>query len=128
MLPRLDSYQAVRQCFAWQIPVFYNIGVDLCDKWATDPSRLALIHEQRNGTVRRYTFADLRRLSNQAANLLTASGVHAGDRIGILLPQEPETAVAHLAAYKIGAIAVPLFTLFGIDALHYRLTDAGIKA
>ena len=127
MLPRLDSYEAVRQRFAWQIPEFYNIGVDLCDKWATDASRLALIHERRDGTVSRYTFADLRRLSNQAANLLTARGVQPGDRVGILLPQEPETAIAHLATYKIGAIAVPLFTLFGIDALRYRLTDAGIK-
>ena len=116
MLPRLDSYEAVRQHFAWQIPPFYNIGVDLCDKWATDASRLALIHERRDGSVNRYTFADLRRLSNQTANLLTSRGVQASDRIGILLPQEPETAIAHLATYKIGAIAVPLFTLFGIDA------------
>jgi acetyl-CoA synthetase len=128
MLPRLDSYEAVRRHFAWQIPAFYNIGVDLCDKWATDASRLALIHERRDGAIKRYTFADLRRLSNQAANLLTSRGVQAGDRVGILLPQEPETAIAHLATYKIGAIAVPLFTLFGIDALRYRLTDAGIKA
>lgn len=128
MLPRLDSYEAVRRQFAWQIPSFYNIGVDLCDKWAADASRLALIHERRDGTITRYTFADLRRLSNQTANLLASRGVQAGDRVGILLPQEPETAIAHLATYKIGAIAVPLFTLFGIDALRYRLTDAGIKA
>ena len=128
MLTKLDSYEAVRQRFVWQIPAFYNIGVDLCDKWATDPSRLALIHERRDRSVRRYTFADLRRLSNQAANLLASRNVVAGDRVGILLPQEPETAIAHLATYKIGAIAVPLFTLFGIDALNYRCRDAGIKA
>jgi acetyl-CoA synthetase len=128
MLLRLASYEAVRQRFAWQIPALYNIGVDLCDKWATDPGRLALIHERRDGAVTRYTFADMRRLSNQVANLLISRGVQEGDRVGILLPQEPETAYAHLATYKIGAIAVPLFTLFGIDALRYRLTDAGIKA
>ena len=128
MLPRLDSYEAVRRQFAWQIPPFYNLGVDLCDKWAADASRLALIHERRDGTITRYTFADLRRLSNQTANLLTSRGVQAGDRVGILLPQEPETAITHLATFKIGAIAVPLFTLFGIDALRYRLSDAGIKA
>lgn len=127
MLPRLESYEAVCREFSWRIPEFYNIGVDLCDKWAHDPSRLALIHERRDGSVSRYTFTDLKRLSNQAANLLASRGVRAGDRVGILLPQEPETAVAHLAAYKMGAIAVPLFTLFGIDALKYRLGDAGIK-
>ena len=128
MLPRLESYEAVCRDFSWRIPEFYNIGVDLCDKWAADPSRLALIHERRDGSATRYTFADLKRLSNQTANLLASRGVRAGDRIGILLPQEPETAIAHLAAYKMGAIAVPLFTLFGIDALKYRLGDAGIKA
>ncbi len=128
MLPRLESYEAVCREFSWRIPEFYNIGVDLCDKWARDPSRLALIHERRDGSSVRYTFADLKRLSNQTANLLASRGVRAGDRIGILLPQEPETAIAHLATYKVGAIAVPLFTLFGIDALKYRLNDAGIKA
>ena len=128
MLARLASYEAVCREFSWRIPEFYNIGVDLCDKWAADPSRLALIHERRDGSILRYTFADLKRLSNQTANLLASRGVRAGDRIGILLPQEPETAIAHLAAYKMGAIAVPLFTLFGIDALKYRLGDAGITA
>ena len=128
MLPKLDSYDAIRRQFRWDIPAFYNIGVDLCDKWAGDTSRLALIHEHRDGTVTRYSFADLKRQSNRTANLLVARGVMPGDRVGILLPQEPETALAHLATYKLGAIAVPLFTLFGLDALRYRLADAGIKA
>jgi len=128
MLPRLDSYQAVCREFAWRIPARYNIGIDLCDKWAGAPDRLALIHERRDGSVQRYTFSELKRLSDQAANLFASRGVRAGDRIGILLPQEPETAIAHVAAYKMGAIAVPLFTLFGTDALQYRLADAGVKA
>jgi acetyl-CoA synthetase len=128
MLARLPTYEAVCREFAWRIPASYNIGIDLCDKWAGDPARLALIHERRDGAVTRYTFAELKRLSDQAANLFRSRGVSAGDRVGILLPQEPETAIAHLAAYKMGAIAVPLFTLFGVDALRYRLADAGIRA
>jgi acetyl-CoA synthetase len=128
MLPRLASYDAVCRAFSWQIPERYNIGVDICDKWAGDPTRLALIHEAHDGSASRYSFADLKRLSDQAANLLAARGVGPGDRLGILLAQEPETAVAHIAAYKLGAIAVPLFTLFGPDALQYRLADAGVKA
>ncbi|MEQ1881391.1 MAG: acyl-CoA synthetase [Burkholderiales bacterium] len=127
MLPRLDNYEAVCREFAWRIPRHYNLGVDLCDKWAREPSRLALIHEAHDGTIRRYSFEEIRRLSNRAANLFRSLGVQSGDRIGILLPQEPETAVTHIAAYKLGAIAVPLFTLFGIDALQYRLDDAGVK-
>jgi acetyl-CoA synthetase len=127
VLQESESYEALRSRFRWAVPEFYNIGVDICDKWSDDPARLALIHEKRDGTVARYTFADMRRLSNRAANLFLSRGVRTGDRVGILLAQEPETAVAHVAAYKAGAIVVPLFTLFGLDALCYRLRDAGIK-
>jgi acetyl-CoA synthetase len=103
------------------------MAADICDRWAADPARLALIHEKRDGSVARYSFEQIRRLSSQAANLFTMRGLNAGERIGILLPQEPATAIAHLAAYRIGAVAVPLFTLFGVDALKYRLSDCGAK-
>jgi acetyl-CoA synthetase len=128
VLPHLTTYEAVRTGFLWVVPEFFNMGVDLCDKWAGDTARLALIHERRDGSVKRYSFADLRVLSNQVANLLASRGVTRGDRVGILLPQEPETGIVHLAAYKMGAIAVPLFTLFGTDALRYRLGNSGAKA
>ena len=127
MRPQLHSYETICRRFRWTIPEYFNIGVDICDKWAADSTRLALIHEKRDGSATHYTFADIRRLSNQAANLFASRGVRAGDRVGILLPQEPETAIAHVAAYKAGAIVVPLFTLFGLDALRYRLKDAGVK-
>jgi acetyl-CoA synthetase len=54
--------------------------------------------------------------------------VRRGDRVGILLPQRPETAIAHLAVYKLGAVAVPLFVQFGPDALEHRLADSGARA
>jgi acetyl-CoA synthetase len=127
VLERLESYEAVRSRFNWAIPEFFNIGVDICDKWANDATRLALICEQRDEAATRYTFADIRRQSNQLANLFVSRGLRAGDRVGILLAQAPETAIAHVAAYKAGAIVVPLFTLFGVDALRFRLKDAGIK-
>jgi len=114
--------------FKWDLPQRYNIGVDVCDKWSDQPGRIALIHQPRVGASVEYTFADIRRLSNQAANLMRSDGLTRGDRIAVLLPQMPETAIAHVAIYKIGAIAVPLFTLFGIDALEYRLADSGAKA
>ena len=101
--------------------------MDICDKWARQPDRLALIYEDVSGRVERYTFADLKRLSNRLANGLKASGIGPGDRFGILLPQCPETAISHIAAYKIGAIAIPLFTLFGTDALEYRLSNSEAK-
>ncbi|MGH8629368.1 MAG: acyl-CoA synthetase [Burkholderiales bacterium] len=127
MLQRQHSYEAVCRQFRWNVPQFYNIAEDICDKWTAEPGRLALIHERRDGSLARYSFDQIRRLSNQAANLFASRGLEAGDRVGILLPQEPATAVAHLAAYKIGAVAVPLFTLFGVDALRFRLSDCGAK-
>ncbi len=111
------------------IPTHYNIGVDVCDKWAErDPDRTALIHKRRDGAVETYSFADIRRLSNRLANALGAHGVVRGDRVGILLPQAPETAVSHVAVYKMGGVAVPLFSLFGVEALEYRLGNCGARA
>jgi acetyl-CoA synthetase len=111
MLKPGNSYEEVVAKFRWEIPQHYNIAVDICDKWADQPDRLALIYQNENGRVEKYTFQDLKRLSNQLANGLKASGIGQGDRFGILLPQCPETAISHIAAYKIGAIAIPLFTL-----------------
>ncbi len=128
MLTNGQSYDEVYKAFRWEVPEFYNIGVDICDKWAAHKKRLALIYLDENGQVVRYTFRDLKRYSNRLANGFTAAGIGRGDRIGILLPQCPETAISHIAAYKVGAIAIPLFTLFGTDALTYRLSNSQAKA
>jgi acetyl-CoA synthetase len=128
MLHRADSYDAVRRGFRWKIPVRFNIGVACCDRHADDSARIALIYEAPDGSVERYSFDDLKRLSNRCANALAALGVQAGDRVGVLLQQRPETAIAHLAIYKLGAVAVPLFVQFGPDALEHRLADSGAKA
>ena len=127
MLPLQTSYESLYREFRWRIPQRYNIGVDICDKWADGSGRLALIYEKHDGTIRRYSFDELRRLSNRTANLFMACGLGRKARVGILLPQQPETALAHIAAYKTGAVAVPLFTLFGLDALKYRIADSGAR-
>jgi len=131
MLPSLRTahdYDEIVAAFSWEVPVHYNIGVDVCDKWSHEPGRLALIHKPPEGEIMEYTFAEIRRLSNQAAGLMLSSGLVRGDRIAVFLPQLPETAISHVAIYKIGAIAVPLFSLFGVDALEYRLADCGARA
>ena len=88
---------------------------------------VALVYEDDAGSVSEHTFAEFRARSNQLARVLAGLGIVRGDRVGIVLPQRPETAVAHLAAYKLGAVALPLSTLFGPEALEYRLRDAGAK-
>ncbi|HEV3105185.1 MAG TPA: acyl-CoA synthetase [Trinickia sp.] len=128
MLSPADTYEALVENFNWHVPARYNIGVDVCDKWADGSARLALIYERRDGSIVRYSFDDLKALSNQLAMSFAQHGVARGERVGIFLPQAPETALAHLAAYKLGAIAVPLFALFGVEALQYRLANSGARA
>ena len=124
MLKPGKDYRTLCDNFQWEVPEFYNIGVDICDKWAGPGDRLALIYENDTGDTQRYTFRDLKQRSNRLANGLKAMGIAKGDRVGILLPQRPETAISHIAVYKLGGIAIPLFTLFGTDALAYRLGNS----
>ena len=130
MLPRANSYDELRRAFRWDVPARCNIAVDCCDRHAEGGAadRVALIEPEAGGGARRWTFGMLRRQSNRLANVLQAHGVARGDRIGILLGQQVETALSHLAAYKLGAVALPLFGLFGEDALEYRLRDSGARA
>ncbi len=123
------DYDALYRQFRWELPATYNIGVDVCDRWAAaEPGRLALVHIRPDGTTEQISYGALRDLSNRLANALAAHGVKRGDRVAILLPQSPEVAAIHIAIYKLGAVALPLATLFGIDALAYRLQNAGSKA
>lgn len=129
MLPDLRDYDRLRTEFRWRIPERYNIAVDTCDRWAEqDPERTAIIEVAPDWRVTPVSFGTLREQSNRLANALRARGIVAGDRVAILLPQGRAVLVSHLAAYKLGAIAVPLAALFGIDALAYRLGDSGAKA
>jgi len=123
-----QTYESLTDNFAWHIPARYNMGVDVCDKWADGSGRLALIYEDAEGNATRYTFDQLKTLSDRFANALQACGAQRGDRVGIFLSQSIETAIAHLAAYKAGMVAVPLFALFGVDAIEHRLADSGAVA
>ena len=128
LLPEAENYEDLIRKFRWNIPEKFNMGVAVCDAWAErEPAREALVYVEENGDTACYSYGDLRRLSNQLANLLADRGVLPGDRIGVLLPQRPETAFAHVAALKLGAITIPLFTLFGEEALEYRLRDSGAR-
>lgn len=115
----------IKRDFHWRIPVRYNLGVDCSDRQL--PSAIALVHERVDGSVDRLTFGHLSELSNRLANGLVAYGLAPGDRVAIVLPQGPVTAIAHIAIYKVGAVAIPMSTLFGPEALEMRLLDSGAK-
>lgn len=129
MLLKADTYEEVHGAFTWDVPEFFNMGVEVCDRHAdSDPALTALIVENESGDVTQYSFRALKHLSNKLANLLKAKGLEPGDRVGILLPQSLETGIAHIAAWKAGMVSIPLFTLFGTDALRFRLSDSGARA
>lgn len=111
--------------FRWDVPARFNMGRDVADRHG---GALALIEIAPSGQTREFRFEEISALSNRLANVLVASGVQRGDRVAILLPQRHETALAHLAAWKAGMISVPLFTLFGEEALEFRLQNSGASA
>jgi acetyl-CoA synthetase len=121
------SYREVCETFSWSIPATFNIAEAICDRHV-GAGRTALIHETAEGHSTEFTFEHLQDRSRRLANALAAHGIAPGERIGILLPQCPEALIVHLAAYRLGAVALPLFTLFGPDAIEYRLNDSGAKA
>ena len=122
-----DNFGVLQETFRWQIPEYFNIAEAVCDRHQAHRDRTALYWEDASGQAAEYTFGDLIELSNQFANAVVGLGIQAGDRVGIILPQRVEAAVCHLAAWKIGAISLPLSVLFGVDALKYRLTDSGAR-
>ncbi|MEB8433019.1 AMP-binding protein [Cocleimonas sp. KMM 6892] len=133
MLEEKKTYEETCAALTWDIPEYFNIGVDICDRWAeADPDRIALIDVEENGDFEEYSYADLKAMSNQLANALAKLGVERkdneiGDRVGVLLPQCVETAIAHIAVTKMACVSIPLFTLFGQEALLHRLRDSSAK-
>jgi len=127
LFPRLGPLEALRAGFAWNIPEFLNIADVCCDSWAAvSPEKVAVIHRGAAGR-QVWTYGQLKRASDGLAVTLAAMGVGRGDRVAVLLAQHPAVLVAHFAAHKLGAVSLPLFTLFGEDALRYRLSDSGAK-
>jgi acetyl-CoA synthetase len=127
LIKRAATYREIYDAFRWQVPGRFNMAVACCDRWAGDPDRVALIHEQPDGKVRRYSFAELQRLSNRCANMLPGLGLVRGDRLLLLLGQRPETAILHLGAWRAGMITVLCSVLFSADAVQYRVQTSGAK-
>jgi acetyl-CoA synthetase len=88
----------------------------------------ALVAEADDGAVARWTYAELKDDVSRAAAILRADGVKAGDRVGIYLPMTGDVVVAFFACLQVGAVAVPVFSAFGPEALAIRLRDAGAVA
>lgn len=128
MLPEAQTFEDVASRFDWDVPEFFNIGVAVSDDWAMrEPDRICLEHFNPEGEAECLNYGDLARRSNAFARGLQALGVARGDRVALMLPQGFHTAIAHVAIYKLGAIAVPLALLFGVEAIEHRLVASGAK-
>lgn len=129
MLPGPQPYDRLYAHFEWGVPERFNIAHQICDRWAkSQPDRLAILHKQPGASMRRVTYGELREAANRLANVLKAAGIGWRDRVALLLPQRPETAIVHIAVYKLGAVTVPLASLFGPEAIEYRLGTSGARA
>jgi acetyl-CoA synthetase len=120
-----DRYDELYGKFRWNVPPRYNIARACCGQWAPDRSRFALYWEDESGASAAYSFWDIQQQANRLSNALAALGVQRGERVALLLPQRPESAIAYMAIFQMGAVALPLSHLFGPDALEYRMEHAG---
>ena len=126
------AYPGLAAGEGWRLPERLNMGREVCDVWAeAEPDRPAILEpglEPGAGELRITTYGELRAMADALARALAERGVGRGDRVGVLRSQSPWTAAAHVAVWKLGAISIPLFVLFGDRALAERLADSGARA
>src|SRR5256886_5716239 len=128
MLIETTDYAKLYRDFRWNVPARFNIATACCDRHADGTGRLALVYVDEKGAAQRTSFDEMRALSSAFANVLQADDLARGDRVAVFLSQSLELPIAHLAAFRSGLVSVPLFTLFGEDALEFRLANSGARA
>jgi acetyl-CoA synthetase len=128
MLTETSDYESLYRDFRWDVPARFNMATACCDRHADGSNRLALIYVDEDRRVQRTSFDEMQAMSRRFANVLKADGLVRGDRVAVFLSQSLELPIVHLAAFRSGLVSVPLFTLFGEDALEFRLANSGAKA
>lgn len=126
LLPAEGDYETLVAGFRWELPARLNMARQACFDWLETPQRLALI-DLSEGSRREVSHGALAAMAQRLAGALAGAGVGRGDRVGVLRAQDPWCAAAHLAIWQLGAVSMPLFTLFGPDALAARLGDSGAR-
>ena len=120
--------QEIPAHFPVKAPEYSNFGYDVVDEWARrDRNKLAMIWANQRGEEKRFTFHDMSKLSNQAANLLIKLGITAGDRVFIMLPRLPEWWIFSLALIKLGAVQCPSPTLLTSQDIQHRIRYGKFK-
>ncbi len=110
-------------------PDDFNFGYDIVDDIAVnDPQRLAMVWEHENGECRKFTFADIKRLSDKTCNYLSSKGIGKGDFVMLVLKHSYQFWFICVALHKMGAIAVPATFMLKPHDIEYRIDAAGLKA
>ncbi len=130
--PQVDHYAALHHGFHWQVDEYFNIADVCCKRWTKDHAKkpdaikkIAVYAHKQGLTATFYTYFELQKAADALSHVLSGLGVQRGDRVAIVMPQRFETAVAYMAVFQMGAVAMPLSMLFGPEALEYRLQDSG---
>lgn len=110
-------------------PEKFNFAFDVLDRMAEmHPDKLAMLHLTRDKHERRFTFADISRESNRAANYFLSLGIKRGDRVMLVLKRHYQFWIAVMALNKIGAIAIPATNQLQAHDFEYRFEAAGVSA
>jgi len=114
----------------WTIPEKYNIGYDVIDKHAEgkNKDKIALLWEDSKGNSKKFTFGEMKSLSNKFGNVLRNLGFKKGDRFLIRLPNIPEFQISFIGGVKIGAVPIPSSVMFREHEIEYRIKDSSSKA
>ena len=128
MTDRYADYEELCRNFRIEVPKNYNFGFDVIDTWAEkDRNKLAMIWVSQQGDEKKYSFRDLKNLSNQAANILIKYGIQKGDRVLLMLPRVPEWWIFVIALIKLGAVLCPCPTMLTPKDIRYRLNAGKFK-
>ena len=123
-----DSLEDFRKNFEIIVPDNFNFGYDVVDEWArTNPDKLALLWTNDEGAEQRYTFADIKRKSDQVASFYQSLGIGKGDCVMMMLKRRAEFWFSIVALHKLGAVAIPATHLLTPKDLIYRANSAQIK-
>jgi acetyl-CoA synthetase len=128
--PRIEfeNYEDFYENYRCNVPEDFNFAYDVVDEWAKlQPEKLALLWTDDTEAVKSFTFAEIKRLSDKAANALLALGVKKGDVVKLILKQRPGVWVLMCALSKIGAICIPGTYQLTVKDLEYRCNIADVK-